>query len=249
MRLAILSDIHSNLEALQACLSHARAHGAQQYAFTGDIVGYGADPEICLDIVIELVQQGAMAVQGNHDAACVGGLCETMEFTAREAVYWTRAQLSGEQKKFLKALPLTAQLEDLFFVHASADLPEQWTYITGSRLAERCMQNATGRVIFSGHVHHPTLYYRLRQGSQGPQVFYPKPNVEIPLLSNRQWLAIIGSTGQPRDGNPAACYALLDQEKNSLTYYRVAYDYHATARKILAAGLPARLALRLEKGE
>jgi len=249
MRLAVLSDIHSNLEALQACLAHARARGAQQFAFTGDIVGYGADPDVCLDIVAELMQKGAIAVQGNHDAASVGGLCETMEFTAREAVYWTRTQLSAEQKQFLHDLPLTAQLEDLFFVHACAEMPAKWTYITGARQAERCMQEASGRVTFSGHVHHPTLYYRLRQGSQGPQVFYPKPNIAIPLLSNRQWLSIVGSVGQPRDGNPASSYALFDQVENTLTFYRVAYDYHAAARKILAAGLPPRLAHRLEHGE
>ena len=249
MRLAVLSDIHSNLEALQACLKHAQAHGAQQYAFTGDLVGYGADPDICLDIVSELQHKGAIIVKGNHDAAAVGGLCETMEFTAREAVYWTRTQLSAAQKRFLDNLPLTAQLEDLFFVHACAELPENWTYITGARQAERCMQHAPGRIIFSGHVHHPTLYFRLRQRGQGPQVFYPKPNAAIPLLSNRQWLSIVGSVGQPRDGNPAASYALLDQSQNNLTFYRVPYDYHAAAKKILAAGLPPRLAHRLEHGE
>ena len=138
--------------------------------------------------------------------------------------------------------------EDLFFVHACAEFPEKWVYITGPRQAGRCMQAAQSRLTFSGHVHHPTLYFRLQRGGGRPQVFYPTPGVSIPLLANRQWLAIVGSVGQPRDGNPAASYALFSREQNDLTYFRVPYNHMKTARKILAAGLPPRLALRLEKG-
>ena len=248
MKLAILSDIHSNLEALQACLAHAKAQGAEQFAFLGDLVGYGADPLACIDIIASLTQQGAVAIKGNHDAAALSGLCETMKFTAREAIYWTREQLGQAERQFLHDLPLFVRQEDLFFVHSCAEFPEKWTYITGPRQAGRSMQAAQARLTFSGHVHHPTLYFRLRRGAGRPQVFYPTPGVSIPLLANRQWLAIVGSVGQPRDGNPAASYALFSREQNDLTYFRVPYDHMKTARKILAAGLPPRLALRLEKG-
>lgn len=246
MKLAIFSDIHSNLEALQACLAHAKSHGAEQFAFVGDLVGYGADPLACLEIISGLAAQGAIAIQGNHDAAALTGLCETMEFTAREAIFWTRKQLGQAERAFLKALPLQVQHDDMLFVHACAEHPEKWTYITGPKQAGRCMHIAKTKFIFSGHVHHPTLYYKSRQGK--PQVFYPVPGVAIPLIFNRQWLAIVGSVGQPRDHNPAASYALFHREQNSLTYFRVPYDYTQTGRKILAAGLPSGLARRLEKG-
>lgn len=248
MKLAILSDIHSNLEALQACLAHAKAQGAEQFAFLGDLVGYGTDPLACIEIIASLAQQGAIVVKGNHDAAALGGLCETMENTAREAVYWTRGQLRHVERQFLQNLPLFVRQENLFFVHACAQFPEQWIYILGPRQAGRCMQAAQARFTFSGHTHHPILYFRLQRGQDTTQAFSPVPGVPIPLLVSRQWLAIVGSVGQPRDGNPAAGYALFQRGKNTLTYFRVPYDHMKTVRKILAAGLPPSLALRLEKG-
>ena len=246
MKLAILSDIHSNLEALQACLKHAKLQGAEQFAFTGDLVGYGADPLACIDIIADLAQHGAIVVKGNHDEAALSGLCETMEFNARDAIYWTREQLGPSERAFIKTLPLLRQHEDMLFVHACAVAPEQWTYITGPTQAGHCMRASKARFTFSGHVHQPTLYYQLQKAK--PQVFYPIPGVAIPLLANRKWLAIVGSVGQPRDANPASSYAIFDRKLCSLTYFRVPYDHARTARKILAAGLPAILAQRLARG-
>lgn len=248
MKLAILSDIHGNLEALQACLAHTKAQGAEQFAFTGDVVGYGADPLACIEIVSDLIQQGALAVQGNHDAAAVSGLCETMDFIAREAIYWTRTQINGAERQFLQDLPLFMEQEDMCLVHACAENPELWTYITGPRQAGLCMRAAQAHLVFSGHVHQPTLYFSSQQGKDRPQTFYPTPGVALPLLSNRQWLAIVGSVGQPRDGNPAASYAIYDRQHNTLTYFRVPYDRAKAAQKMLAAGLPPSLADRLERG-
>jgi len=127
MKIAILSDIHSNLEALNACLAHARSQGAEQYVFLGDLLGYGADPKACLDIIASKVSDGAVAVLGNHDEAVLGGLCENMAFMAREAIYWTRLQLQQPERDFLQALPLTAQDGNAYYVHASAAAPERWT--------------------------------------------------------------------------------------------------------------------------
>ena len=246
MKLAIFSDIHSNLEALQACLKHARQQGAEEFAFVGDLVGYGADPVACIEIIARLTQQGAVTVKGNHDDAALSGLCETMELTAREVIYWTRKQLGPREQGFINSLPLLTQREDMLFVHACAVAPEQWTYITGPTQAGHCMQASQARFTFSGHVHQPTLYFKSPKGT--PQVFYPVPGVAIPLLSNRKWLAIVGSVGQPRDSNPASSYALFNRKQHSLTYFRVPYDHTRTARKILAAGLPAILAQRLARG-
>lgn len=246
MKIAVLADIHANLEALQACLAHAKREGAGLYAFLGDLVGYGADPLACLDLLAGYAARGALLVRGNHDEAALGGLCENMNFVAREATYWTRARLGSTERDFLASLPFTVRRGDLLFVHASADAPAKWDYIASGAQAGRCMDAAQAAVTFAGHVHHPSLFFA---ASNGVRRFQPVPGVAIPLIARRRWLTIAGSVGQPRDGNNAAAYALYDEEERMLRYFRVPYDHMTTARKIVAAGLPKRLALRLQMGE
>lgn len=246
MKVAVLADIHANLEALRACLSHAEREGAGLYAFLGDLVGYGADPAACLELLSQYATGGALLVRGNHDEAALGGLCEDMSFVAREAIYWTRAQLSDSQRDFLASLPFTTRRNEILFVHAGADAPGKWNYITSSSQARRSMDAAQAAVVFSGHVHHPSLYFA---AGSGVGRFQPVPGVPIPLTGRRRWQAIAGSVGQPRDGNNAAAYALYDEQKRMVTFFRVPYDHTTTARKIIAAGLPERLAARLHRGE
>lgn len=246
MKIAVLSDIHSNLEALQACLAHARWHGAERYVFLGDLLGYGADPKACLEIIATMVGEGAVAVRGNHDEGVLGGLCEKFSFDARDAIYWTRDQLQQPQRDFLSSLPLVAQDGNVFYVHASADAPERWTYIEGVVTAAKCMVASGLPLTIVGHVHNQSIYYTA--GGNAAQVFTPVTGVAIPLTPHRQWLAIAGSVGQPRDGNTAAAYVLHDRQRETLTFYRVPYDYWGAARKIRAVGLPERLARRLETG-
>lgn len=246
MRIAVLADIHANLEALRTCLAHAEREGATQYVFLGDLVGYGADPVACLGLLADHADRGALLVRGNHDDAALGGLCETMNFVAREATYWTRAQLGSGERAFLAALPYTARRDDLLFVHAGVNAPGTWEYIASSLQAGRCMDAGQARLTFAGHVHHPSLYFA---AGSGVHHFQPVAGAPIPLTGRRRWLAIGGSVGQPRDGNNAAAYALYDEEQRMLKYFRLPYDHLSAARKILAAGLPERLALRLKKGE
>ena len=246
MRTALFADIHSNLEALQACLTHARREGAGRFAFLGDLLGYGADPLACLDIIAGLVEQGSPAVLGNHDAACLEGDLQDMSHHARDALYWTRDQIGPHERVFLASLPLAVAEEDRLYVHASADQPEAWTYITGQRDAARALAATPARIVLVGHVHHPLLYFTTPGGAM--RVFQPVPGVPIPLSGYRRWLVIVGSVGQPRDGNPAACYAFHDSTAGTLTHFRVPYDAQAAANKILAAGLPERLAWRLAVG-
>jgi diadenosine tetraphosphatase ApaH/serine/threonine PP2A family protein phosphatase len=246
MKIAVLSDIHGNLEALRACLAHAARQGAGMHVFLGDLVGYGADPVACLGLLADYAAKGALLVKGNHDEAALGGLCENMNAVAREATYWTRAQLGSAEREFLAALPFTARRDDLFFVHASADTPGNWEYIASSLQAARCMRASQAAVTFAGHVHHQLLYFATRGGVCA---FKPFPGVGIPLAGRRRWLAIAGSVGQPRDGDNSAAYALFEDGERMLTYFRVPYDYITAARKIAAAGLPARLAQRLQRGE
>jgi diadenosine tetraphosphatase ApaH/serine/threonine PP2A family protein phosphatase len=245
--LALLADLHANLEGVTACLAHARQQGATSYAFLGDLIGYGADPSAVLDLVQAHVEEGAIVVRGNHDTAVFAGASEYMDPRAREAIDWTRARLSSDHLAFLAGLPLSVRRGGALFVHASAAAPDRWTYVTDPRAAEDSLNAADATWVFCGHVHEQVLYFTGASGR--PLPFRPVPGTAIPVPAHRRWLAIVGSAGQPRDGNPAACYALADLEGARLTFHRVPYDWRGAAAKIRAAGLPERLARRLERGE
>jgi diadenosine tetraphosphatase ApaH/serine/threonine PP2A family protein phosphatase len=245
MRLAILADIHANREALTAVLADMAERGISRTAVLGDIVGYGPDPAWCADRIAALVDQGALAVQGNHDAA-IGkpdpGLCDT----ARNVIGWTRAQLSAAQKSFLAALPLTLDTADTLLVHASAHAPQDWLYVRNAERARPSFRACRHHLILCGHTHVPLLVCADATGrcTEIP-IRHGQP---LPLLRQRRWLAVVGSVGQPRDGVAQAGYAVLDQGANTLTFRRVPYDCAETARKTRAAGLPEPLARRLTFG-
>ena len=220
--------------------------GADRRAFLGDLVGYGADPVAVLELIERHASNGAIVVMGNHDAAALGRPDDALRGNALATVDWTRAQLGARHRAFLASLPLTVEEDDILYVHASAAAPEQWIYVTGPREAAESIEAGKATYIFSGHVHEPKLYYTGASGR--PMEFRPVPGTPIPVAKQHRWLAIVGSAGQPRDGNNAACYALFDTERERLTFFRVRYDYPSAIRKIRAAGLPERLALRLERG-
>ena len=247
MKLALITDLHANREAVTAVMAHSRSQGAQRYAFLGDFVGYGADPAWVVDLVREHVDGGAVAVMGNHDAAVVQGALPSMVPEARQVVEWTRSQLSPAQLAFLAALPYQVREGDTLFVHANAWAPKEWAYIMGRADAVRSIYAADARFTFCGHMHLPMLYHLTGTGKTGD--FTPTAGVAIPLSEQRRWLAIPGSAGQPRDGNPAACYAMFDTTASTLAFHRVPYDLESAAAKIIAAGLPPRLAQRLGDGE
>ena len=246
MRLALLTDIHANREAFSACLAHAERQKADQYAFTGDFVGYGPDPAWVLDTVIDYVSRGAIVVQGNHDVAATREARPSMHAEAREVINWTRGQLSAGHVRFLAELPLTHEQDDMLFVHASANNPAKWEYVTGIEEAELSLFATDCKMVFSGHVHSPALYRRAQDETMGAHV--PTPGKPIPLKAMHQHLVIPGSVGQPRDGNSAACYAIYDDVVREVTFFRVPYDHGAAARKVIAAGLPIVFAMRLIEG-
>lgn len=246
MLIAILTDIHANREAMTACLAHAQERNAQRHAFLGDLVGYGADPAWVVDTVMDYVQRGAIAVQGNHDAAVTQAPSKNMNPDARRVVEWTRAQLGESQLQFLDKLPLTQEAGNSLFVHASAAEPKNWEYISGVLEAIKSMHATRCRITFAGHVHEPALYNLSPTGKVSS--FVPTGDSSIPLGTQRRWLVLPGSVGQPRDGNPAACYALFDDVTNELIYFRVPYDYESAAARIHNAGLPQSIGNRLEHG-
>jgi len=245
MRIALMSDIHGNRKALTACLEHAAQNGVGRYVFLGDYAGYGADPGWVIDTVMAQVQRGAVALLGNHDAAVLADDV-AMNDAAAAAIAWTRTQLDDRQRAFIAGLPLTVADDDRLYVHASAFEPTEWHYVTELYSAAKSLMATQAHATFCGHTHVPALFHVSMTGKFAS--FDPVARVEIPLTRQRRWLAVIGSVGQPRDRDPAACYAVLDDERDVLSYVRVPYDIDGAARKIRAAGLPAVLSARLFEG-
>ena len=242
--IALLADIHSNLEALEACLAHARHAGAREFALLGDLVGYGADPGPVLERAMALAAEGAVVVKGNHDEAVLGDASDLND-TARAAIVWTRGVLEPQHKAFLATLPLCVRDAGRCFVHASAAFPERWDYVDSPAAARRAMTAAGTPHTFCGHVHDQRLFFEQANGRAGE--FRPTPGTRLPIPRHRQWLAIAGSVGQPRDGDPSAAYALLDGVEG-ITFHRVPYDHLAAADKMARAGLPEALVYRVRRG-
>ncbi len=245
MLLALFSDIHANRQAFSACLEAARARGAERFIFLGDFVGYGGDPEWVVETATALIADGAVAVRGNHDQA-ISTPSETMNEDARAAIEWTRDRLSSAQRRFLAELPLALEEEDCLYVHSEASQPERWRYVQATPDAARSMIATRAHVTFCGHIHKPALYSMSATAKMTS--FVPVAGVPINLLKGRQWLAVLGSVGQPRDRNPAAAFAIYDTVAREITFCRVPYDVEAAARRIRDNGLPPWLAERLFLG-
>ncbi|MBC9875847.1 metallophosphoesterase family protein [Bradyrhizobium sp. INPA01-394B] len=245
MLLAVFSDIHGNRQAFEACLKVARARAAERFILLGDFVGYGADPEWVVDTAMDLVAHGAVAVRGNHDEA-VNTTTESMNNDAQIAIEWTRGRLDAAQRRFLADLPMLVEDGDRLFVHAEASSPKRWHYVRSTADAARSLIATPSHVTFCGHVHRPALYSMSVTAKMTS--FVPKTDVPVQLLRGRQWLAVLGSVGQPRDGDPSASFVLFDTVSCQITYCRVPYDIASAANKIRENGLPPWLADRLSQG-
>jgi diadenosine tetraphosphatase ApaH/serine/threonine PP2A family protein phosphatase len=243
--LAIFSDIHANRQAFAACLEAARSRGAERLILLGDFVGYGGDPEWTVDTVMGLVEQGAIAVRGNHDNA-IDSPSESMNPVAQAAIDWTRGRLNAKQRRFLADLPLEYEEEDRLYVHSEASNPARWRYVQSAADAARSMTATSAQITFCGHIHLTGLYSMSVTAKMTS--FVPTSAVAVQLLKGRQWLVVAGSVGQPRDGNPAACFLIYDTRPREVTYCRVGYDVEAAAKRIRDAGLPAWLADRIMQG-
>ena len=246
MLIGIFADIHANRQAFTACLAQARASGIERIVLLGDYVGYGASPEWTVETVMDLVGQGAVVVQGNHDNA-IGHPDTDLNTEARVVIEWTRGELGQSQRQFLANLPLLRKEDDRLFVHAEASRPEKWIYVKDVADARRSIMATSAHVTFCGHIHRPALYCLSATGKM--TAFTPTAGVAIHLLPGWQWLAVLGSVGQPRDGDPAASYVILDTERHEITYCRAPYDVDQAAAEIRNAGLPTWLAERLFVGK
>lgn len=245
MLIALLSDIHANRQAFESCLAATTAAKADRIVILGDIVGYGADPEWCVEKSMALIEAGAFVIRGNHDQAAAQG-STSMTATAGFVIEWTRNRLSAEHRRFLGNLPLSLTDEDRLYVHSEASRPTEWQYVQDSDAAQRHLSACQANVSFCGHIHKPALY-----SSSGGKVtrFVPNSQDPLPLPAHRRWLAVMGAVGQPRDGNPAAAFGLYDTGARTLRFMRVPYDIDSAIARIRAEGLPDSLASRLMSGK
>jgi diadenosine tetraphosphatase ApaH/serine/threonine PP2A family protein phosphatase len=245
LRYLILSDIHANLEALETVLEHADGLWDQSLVL-GDLVGYGADPGAVI-VRVQALAPTAI-IRGNHDkVAC--GLDDARDFNtvARIAAEWTSAQLSDEQREYLRTLPKgPTEIDERVVICHGAPFDEDH-YIFDANDARRSLAEASRPLCLFGHTHLPVVFRRVDDALSGGT---PDPDVEtvVKLQRGVRYLIIPGSIGQPRDGDPRAGYAILDDEAQELTMIRVRYPVEEAQAKIHAAGLPPSLANRLALG-
>ena len=239
---AILGDIHANLDALEVVLADCRAQGVTDYLCTGDVVGYNARPHECLEIVRSL---NCPIVMGNHDYYVSRGDVDLSDFNpaAAAVIHWTREQLTDEEIAFLSNLPFTAVKMGISLVHATMDDPAKFGYVFDPLQAEANFFQQKTLICFHGHTHCPMIYEKQMTG-----VYRIDPqDVKLPISS--RYFINVGSVGQPRDGDPRASYVLYSPKDRVLRFRRLEYDVAAAQAKIREAGLPERLAKRLEVGQ
>jgi predicted phosphodiesterase len=250
VRILILSDIHANLEALDACLQAAPAF--DQVFNLGDIVGYGANPN---EVTEKVRQLGNIMVRGNHDKACSGiSSLDGFNPVAGLAALWTQEKLSPENREFLRQLPAgpISPMDNVECVHGSARDEDE--YVLVARDAYPLLEQSPVQLTFFGHTHIQCGFSREPKSemwhtlvphyvsAEGPQ------NFAVQLKAEAKYLVNPGSVGQPRDNDPRAAFLLYDSTENSVTFYRVPYDIRSAQKKIFIAGLPDRLANRLAEG-
>jgi len=240
MRFAIFGDIHANLEALQAVLADAEAHGVTHYVCLGDVVGYNANPHECVEIVRAL---DCPVVKGNHDEqASMTDDLSGFNPLAEEAINWTRRQLTDEDKQWLRDLKMVRQVRDFTIVHATLDTPHKWGYVFNQLDAAASFNSQHTTLCFYGHTHAPRAY--IREGSVKSQVLD-----KLSIEAGKKYFINVGSVGQPRDGDWHAAYCLFYPDKQLVELRRIEYDIWTAQDKIVAAGLPQRLADRLALGK
>ena len=240
MRYAVIADIHANIEALEVVLADSKEQKCTHYCCVGDVVGYNANPKECLDIVRSM---GMPVVKGNHDEYCSSeDDLEGFNPHAAEAVNWTRKQLSIEDRQWLRDLKYVRLVASFSMVHATLDGPQRWGYVFDKLAAAASFTYQNTAVCFFGHTHVPVAFVRdsvVRGGT------YSKFKTE----PGKKYFVNVGAVGQPRDGNPKCGYVIYDLNEGTIELRRLDYDIEKAQKKIMAAGLPQRLADRLTLGK
>lgn len=240
--IAVFGDVHSNLEALQAVMADMDAMGVSRRVCLGDIVGYGANPSECVEMVRSM---GCRVVKGNHDAFSAGEeSLGPMNDVARRGIEFARGKLTPQQRQYLFALPLTVTVDECQFVHASLDAPGEWIYVMRESDARDHFRFQKHGICFCGHTHVPQVWHR----ESGGEIVSWRGQGWIDLPGGGRTLVNAGSVGQPRDRCPDACYVVFEPQAQRVEFRRVPYDIRKTGRKIVRAGLPRFAAQRLSLG-
>jgi diadenosine tetraphosphatase ApaH/serine/threonine PP2A family protein phosphatase len=245
LRAAVISDVHSNQPALESVLTAIEASGVEELWCLGDVVGYGAQPDACAELVRERCD---VCLAGNHDLAVLGGLdISAFSDNAAAAVAWTRENCGAGTLDFLRGLEPAGTREGVGLFHGSPHDPV-WEYVLSTEEAETGLDAQEERVGLIGHS-HIALFFTRREGARAGEAQGAQAGAGALLdLESGAWLLNPGSVGQPRDGDPRAAWLELDTERWTARFHRVPYDVAAAAETILAAGLPSHLAERLGTG-
>ena len=242
MRYGIFSDVHGNLEALKAVLKAYESENIDEYICLGDMVGYGANPRECLALVRDTCSH---VIAGNHDFAAVGKTDVTyFNSNARAAVEWTARQLTEEDKAYILSLDIMVVKTDAIFVHASLDEPDKWNYILDPITVYKNFILLDRPLCFIGHSHIPCVFL-----DEERVEFVSRREISHTFKSGDRYIINVGSVGQPRDNDPMSSFCIYDAVAREISIKRVPYDIDNAQRKILEAGLPEILALRLVHGE
>lgn len=242
MRYALISDIHANLEALEAVVAEIDKLSVDSIMCLGDVIGYGPNPNECAETIR---QRCAVCLIGNHDEASLGEVdLSFFNYVAREAIEWTAKELSEHHKAYLRSLPYVHDFDDCMIVHASPDNPDRWNYILSLDDATQGFEAFTQQACFIGHSHTPWVIELNPAGRMQVHQHYP-----VVLKDHHRYLINVGSVGQPRDRNPAAAFGVFDDSVREYRLIRADYDIAATQAKIRETGLPSFLADRLANGQ
>jgi len=241
VKLAFFSDVHANLEALNAVLEDFSRQKVDRSFFIGDAVGYGADPNPCVKAICEASR---IRIMGNHDYAALGQI-ETLQFNqyARLSIEWTKEVLSAESIQLLSVFTAQEEREGFHLVHATPKDPLEWEYLLDLDDAEENFGYFQAPVCLIGHSHKPLI---VRKYKDEHATLYPENSVV--LEPHWRYIINIGSVGQPRDGNPKACYLLYDSDRREARLVRVAYDVASVQKKMKALDLPEYLIERISAG-
>ena len=240
MRIAYISDVHANLEALEAVFRDIEQQKVQNIYFMGDVVGYGANPNECAELIMNNCD---LSIAGNHDHAALG-ITDISVFNERaaEAIMWTFEVMNEATSNFLDKQPFTREIESqgVFLAHGSPYDPEDWLYVLTMEDVERSLEAQDSRICLVGHSHRPFVAERT---ADGELMIHP---MWVSLTEGSRYIMNVGSVGQPRDRDPRSSYMIIDDEMAELV--RVEYDIALAQKKILDAGLPEQLARRLALG-
>jgi len=236
--IAVISDIHSNLTALQTALNYILEIKPDKIVCLGDIVGYGPRPNECVELIHQNCQ---ISLMGNHDHAVLG-LTDTYHFNqyAREAINWTRKTLTIQNKAYLENLTFSHHENEILYVHSTPVHPEEWHYILSEYEARQYLEKMKQNICFVGHSHIPILF-----GTDKKPIYEEEIDLD---LEREKYIVNVGSVGQPRDGDPRLCFVLLDTVSGILKFIRLDYPIQETYDEILENQLPPFLAMRLFAG-